>query len=273
MYLGDVYGYEVEGPNGSSIFLPDTGWRIDDIMLDGGAFWSRTSNPESTGVGGAYYLGWDANEWHHIAWYEYGGRLDGQCVRPVFNAVKVKLNSDDEGNYWATFYSDASYAADENTTVYTVKVNDDKTEVILAEVADKAIPAGNAVVLKSSVETVTMTCADGVSGTLTDNDLQGSATAITTPDNTYMLVKGSRGVGFYHWTGETIPAGRGYLTLDKASATRSFLSISPDYATVIESVERMTEESGIIYDLTGRRLTAAPRQGIYVKDGKKIIVK
>ena len=274
MFLGDVYGYDVEGPNGRSIFLPDTGWRIDDVLNDGGAFWSRSANPEATGVGGAYYLGWPATgDEPTTEWYEYGGRLDGQCVRPVYNAVKVTLNSDGEGNYWATFYSDASYTADENATVYTAQVSDDKTEVILAEVADKTIPADNAVVLKSSVETVTMTCADGVSGTLADNDLQGSATEISTPENTYMLVKGSRGVGFYHWTGETIPAGRGYLTLNDAAATPSFLSISPGYVTVIETVERTTEESGIIYDLTGRRLSASPRQGIYVRNGKKFIVK
>ena len=91
MYLGDVYGYDVEGPNGNSIFLPDTQWRIDDMLLDGGAFWTRTANPED--VGGAYYLGWNAYEWEHYDWYEYGGRCDGQCVRPVINKT-IELAND-----------------------------------------------------------------------------------------------------------------------------------------------------------------------------------
>ena len=96
MYLGDVYGYDVEGPNGQSIFLPDTGWRIDDMLLDGGAFWSRSSNPED--VGGAYYLGWNAYEFEHYDWYEYGGRVDGQCVRPVVNTNFIRLADNAENS-------------------------------------------------------------------------------------------------------------------------------------------------------------------------------
>ena len=70
-------------------------------MLDGGAYWSRTTNPESDG--GAYYLGWD--DW---GWYEYGGRLDGQCIRPVFNDETMTLISDKEGSYRSTLDSDNS---------------------------------------------------------------------------------------------------------------------------------------------------------------------
>ena len=307
MLLGDVYGYDVEGPNGHSIFLPDTKWRIDDLLLDGGAFWSRTANPED--VGGAYYLGWDAYEWEHFAWYEYGGRLDGQCVRPVFNAIEVTLNSDDEGNYWATFYNDASYTADENATVYTAQVNGNQTKVILTEVADNTIPAGNAVVLKSTTATVTMISAEGVSGTLENNDLQGSSTPIATPADTYMLVKGGNGVGFYHWTGETIPAGCGYLTLSGISDVRTFLSMGTDepQATGVkaplapEGGARMKNQQSVptgkaneewrggIYDLQGRRVmkmertgnnssffilhSSFPKKGIYIINGKKFVVK
>ena len=274
--LQEVNGYEVTGPNGNTIFLPTTSWRIDDMLLDGGAYWSRTTNPESDG--GAYYLGWD--DW---GWYEYGGRLDGQCVRPVYNAVNVTLNSDDEGCYWATFYSDASYTADENTTVYTAKVSDDRTKIILTEISDRTIPAGNAVILKSSSSAAIMTCADGVEGTLANNDLQGSATDVETPSNAYMLTKGSRGVGFYHWTGTAIPGGRSYLTLSAAAAAPEFLSIDDDDPTGLEKIRneeleiRNSQTSNLksqtIYDLTGRRLTEIPRQGIYIKNGKIFIAR
>ncbi len=73
-----VDGYKVTGPSGNSIFLPVTGWRLEDMLLDGGAYWTRTSNPDD--AGGAFYYGWD--EWGE---YEFGGRLNGQCVRPVVN--------------------------------------------------------------------------------------------------------------------------------------------------------------------------------------------
>ncbi len=86
--IGNMTGYEVEGPNGNSIFLPTTGWRIDDMLLEGGAYWSRSGTPDD--VGGAFYLGWD--EW---GFYEFGGRCDGQCVRPVvFRYIELADNED-----------------------------------------------------------------------------------------------------------------------------------------------------------------------------------
>lgn len=186
----------------------------------------------------------------------------------------VTLNSDDEGNYWATFYSDASYTADENTTVYTARVSSDQSKVVLNEVSDKTVPAGNAVVLKSNAATATMTCAVGATGTLADNDLRGSATDTATPDNTYMLVKGSNGVGFYHWTGATIPAYRGYLTLSSSAAAREFMGITTDddSPTAITTTTQTSKDDGYIYDLTGRRLSTTPRRGIYMKNGKKIVI-
>ena len=73
-----VPGYRVTGPNGNSIFLPVTGWRIDDRLNEGGSYWAR--NAKADGDGGACQLAWD--DW---GWYEYGGRCNGQCVRPVVN--------------------------------------------------------------------------------------------------------------------------------------------------------------------------------------------
>ncbi|MDY6437739.1 MAG: hypothetical protein SPK85_01335 [Prevotella sp.] len=187
----------------------------------------------------------------------------------------VSLNSDGEGNYWATYYNNvAGYTADENTTVYTAKVSSDQSKVVLNEVSDKTVPAGNAVVLKSNVATATMTCAVGATGTLADNDLRGSATDTATPDNTYMLVKGSNGVGFYHWTETTIPAYRGYLTLSSSAAAREFMGITTDddSPTAITTTTQTSKDDGYIYDLTGRRLSTTPRRGIYMKNGKKIVI-
>ena len=87
----NVSGYEVVGSNGNSIFLPETGWRLDNMLLNGGAYWSRSANPED--VGGAFFLGFD-----DYGWYEYGGRSDGQCVRPVVNKQVSSLLGDVNGD-------------------------------------------------------------------------------------------------------------------------------------------------------------------------------
>ena len=91
MTIGDINGYEVTGPNDNSIFLPETGWRIDELLNEGGAYWSRSTDPKN--AGGAYYLGWD--QWGS---YMFGGRLDGQCIRPVFVNISGDANSDGEVN-------------------------------------------------------------------------------------------------------------------------------------------------------------------------------
>lgn len=142
----------------------------------------------------------------------------------------------------------------------------------MTAVDDKTIPAGNAVVLKSSAATATMTYDVATTGTLADNELLASATDITTPANTYMLTKGTSGVGFYHWTGTDIPANRGYLVISGAGS-REFFSIGEEMITgnkEIQDVRGKTDD--VYYDLNGRRVLY-PTTGIYVRNGKKIIFK
>ena len=104
----------------------------------------------------------------------------------------ANIAANDDGtamNYWATYYNAATGStADDYTTVYTAKLNGDKSKAVLTEVVDKTIPAGNVVILKSANPTITMTYC-GATGTLSDNELEGSATDIATPANTYMLVR------------------------------------------------------------------------------------
>lgn len=47
--LGDNIGYMVEGPNGNSIFLPQSGYRVDsDTSKGNGYYWTSTLNPDDT---------------------------------------------------------------------------------------------------------------------------------------------------------------------------------------------------------------------------------
>ena len=189
--------------------------------------------------------------------------------------VVLAGNSDGAGNYWATYYNNvAGFVADENTTVYTAKVSDDKTKVVLTEVADRSVPLTYAVILKSTEEEMTLTYKKDITDVLPDNDLKGSGFDIDTPENTYMLAKGVKGVGFYHWTGSTIPAHRGYLTISGAAASR-FLGFDDgtEDTTAIKGAQTEGIGDSPLYDLTGRRVEGQPQKGIYVKDGKKVFVK
>jgi hypothetical protein len=251
----------------------------DDSSTDG---WMTNVAPAGTFVQAAG-VDWSAKGTTEGTWGDPGSEVPCTFVHgiPASWTVQlnptadVALNSDGEGNYWATYYSGAGNTADVGTTVYTAKLSGDKSKVELTEVADRVIPAGNAVVLKSTAEFATMTHTPAATGTLSGNDLLGTTVAIATPADTYMLVKGGSGVGFYHWEGTDIPAGRGYLTIAGGGGVKAFYPLSGDEGTTaIEMAETADEaRDAVLYDLSGRRVQGNPRSGIYVKNGKKIIIK
>lgn len=197
-------------------------------------------------------------------------------------AINITANSDGAAtpNYWATYYNGStSYTADENTTVYQAAVNTAKTGVTLTEVSGREIPAGKAVILKSTAESITLTPAS-TTQTLDGNELQGVDAETTAPSNAYCLSNETtgdapRGVGFYTYTG-TIPAHRAYLVVtDGPSNARGFLGFGDDDNTTGISLPEavVVEDNGAIYDLSGRRVTGQPQKGIYVKNGKKFVIK
>lgn len=192
----------------------------------------------------------------------------------------VTANEGATGEYWATYYNGTeSYTADANTTVYQAAVNSGRTAVVLTEVTGREIPAGKGVVLKSSAATITLTPTT-TTQTLEGNELTGVDVATTAPSNAYCLSKettGSspRGVGFYTYTG-TIPAHRAYLVVAGGpSHARGFLGFGDDDNTTGISLPEavVIENDGPIYDLSGRRIIGQPQKGIYVKNGKKVVIK
>ena len=75
-----VYGYEVTGPNGNSIFLPAAGYRLFDSLYsagDYGYYWSSSLSPYYDG--NTYGLDFDSDgtDW------SYGYRSSGHSVRAV----------------------------------------------------------------------------------------------------------------------------------------------------------------------------------------------
>ena len=198
---------------------------------------------------------------------------------PVTNLPQLKLFAsnveltakpgDNDGEYWATYYHQyAGLTADANTTVYTGAVSANK--VMLTEVNDKAIPADNAVILKSTSSTITLTPTNA-SGTLSGNALLGMQTATAAPANAYCLSKGTSGVGFYAFTG-TIPANRGYLVI--TSGAPQYLGFDDNGGTTgLNEAKSQTEETrGEFFDLQGRRIMN-PTKGLYIVNGRKVVIK
>ena len=193
-----------------------------------------------------------------------------KSIQVYTNTVDVTANEGATGEYWATYYNGTeSYTADANTTVFQAALSG--SSLMLTEVPNREIPATKAVILKSSSTSITLTPAS-TTETLEGNQLVGTATAITNPGNAYVLNKGTNGVGFYKLSsGGTIGANKAYLTYSSASQARSFFGF--DETTGIEMpTAEVIDADAVVYDLQGRRV-AQPTKGLYIVNGKKVIIK
>ena len=158
-------------------------------------------------------------------------------------------------------------------TGLTAYIATEATDDALILHAVEKVPAGTGIVLKGATGTyypqVTTATTDDVDGNL----LIGTATApyIVEGTSTYVLSKNSEGKPGFRRAAEglEIPQYKAYLKLTDGQA-RSFFGFEDNMTTNIESSIFNNESS--IYDLQGRRVQQ-PARGIYVKDGKKVVVK
>ena len=189
----------------------------------------------------------------------------------VYGYATVTANEGATGEYWATYYNGTtSFTADENTTVFQAALSG--SSLTLTEVPNREIPATKAVILKSSSSSITLTPAT-TTATLEGNQLVGTATAITNPGNAYVLnYKAATGAGFYKLSASgTIGANKAYLTYS-GSLAPEFFGFDGNTTSINEVRGKMEDVSGEYYDLQGRRVSQ-PTKGLYIVNGKKVIIK
>ena len=149
--------------------------------------------------------------------------------------------------------------------------------LLLTRVYD--VPAGTGLVLKGTAGS-TYEIPYSTSSSVYANLLRGvtSATTISTTDNgytNYILVNGTNGTGFYivSGTGE-LAAGKAYLSIPSPSAaSRQLIGIEfADGTTGISGIE--DDNRSDFYSISGQRIKGTPaKTGIYIKDGRKVIIK
>lgn len=195
-----------------------------------------------------------------------------EVERIVFYLADVAVTAKEgaSGEYWATYYNGTtSFTADENTTVFQAALSG--SSLTLTEVPNREIPATKAVILKSSSATITLTPAT-TTATLEGNQLKGTTAEMTgAAGNIYVLNKKSDVVGFYKLSsGGKIGANKAYLTYSSGAAP-SFFGF--DETTGIDATLVNSEKvNSVVYDLQGRRV-AQPTKGLYIVNGKKVVIK
>jgi hypothetical protein len=202
-------------------------------------------------------------------WGQYG---DSPRLK-IFCADELTAKAGDvAGEYWTTYYNNkANMKANAGTIVYKVALGG--TTVTPTAIADGIITKGQAVVLKSTSADVSLSYSDAASeDNYSGNALLGSESTVSQDGSSsyYVLSKKTAGIGFYKLaSGISIPAHKAYFKVTAGS--RDFYGIDDEGTTAIKNM-KVSIEDNVYYDLQGRRILY-PTKGLYIVNGKKVIIK
>ena len=186
---------------------------------------------------------------------------------------------------WKTIVSYKDVQVPENVEAYIVtKVTPEETQSVasLTKVTQLASGAPYLLHYTSPANSYTMTLLtpntpdelEAPEGNLLMKSNRQTA-GTTEGSNVYVLANKSKGVGFYRWTGGDLGAGRVYLPVGAAVAGAHEycgFSVDDDETSGIQSIDDTKTNVGPFYDLQGRRVDN-PTKGIYIVNGKKVIIK
>lgn len=192
---------------------------------------------------------------------------------------EITLHTLNNKNY-ATYYLPFAAKAPEGVTAYAGTINNGNVQ--LTEYANGVIPANKGVVLVSDTKTTaTFTLADASEVTEPEqtNELTGVLTetglsSVENSDQVRIFSKKDNVAGFYKPNSgiTSLAANKAYIMAPANEGALVLNFAGGEVTGINQATINATEANAPIYDLTGRRVAKAVK-GIYVKNGKKFIVK
>ena len=215
-------------------------------------------------VNGGNAVGWEANT-PASQWY-------------IIPATDVEIDMTAQGDKkYASAYLPFSVSAVDGATAYTGALNADKT--VIEMTATTAVPANTGFVLVGNGSKATLTIGDAaaIEG---ENALTGTNTGIqlTSGENdnhaSYLVFGVNNGtVGFYKPESAltSIAANKAYINASEISNQ----AIALNFGNTVTGINAATlvkgENNAPIYDLSGRRVWAPVKGGLYIQNGKKLV--
>lgn len=176
---------------------------------------------------------------------------------------------------FATYVPTCNVVAPAGVKVYTAKVNEAKSAVVLTEVPEGSVIAkGTPVLVGAEAGFYTFAASADEATTVADNDLK-AATADTKGDGStiYALVEQDGKAVFAPLVeGVAVSVGHAYLVLPEASAARFYSIQFGGETTGINEVNAAAKADGAYYTLQGVKTSKAAK-GIYIHNGKKVVIK
>ena len=212
------------------------------------------------GDNGERMVGWEANR-DASRWY-------------VIPATDVEIDMTTQGDKkYASAYLPFGVSNVAGATAYTGALNAEKNAIDMT--ATTAVPANTGFVLVGTEDKATLTIgkADAIEGNALTGTNTGIAFAEATPKANYLVFGVNNGtVGFYTpGNVPAIPANKAYIN---ASAVSNG-AISLNFGNTVTGINAATinngENNAPIYDLSGRRVWAPVKGGLYIQNGKKLV--
>ena len=154
----------------------------------------------------------------------------------------------------------------ETLTAYTVTAYNESTATLTKV---DAVKANTPYIVKGDEGTYTLKVAEEEIEAPENNLLQISTK--NTGNGVYVLYNGASGVGFYLWSGGSLGAGRVYLPA--TTNAREFIGLDSE-TTGISTVNSEAKSlfNSEFFNMAGQRV-AKPAKGLYIVNGKKVVIK
>lgn len=289
--------------DGSVTFTAPEGYNLSEVTFTG----SSTKNFNTADE--AYkYTTWTGNA--HAVTFTASGTVQvetatiklvaAEPVKPTFGTLDFKAH-DGDGFHYATFSSDKDVVFNQKSVdVFAFSVSNEKVDMNpLADasynVTDATVgsiekgyyvPANTGVLIVGYDATTTYYFpAEAQTVTLPANQLKpapanGGVFEATTGYKYYKLAyddfDNQTGLGFYWGAPEGgkffVKAGTAYLAVPAGEATAKGFAFNGE-ATGIEGVNANVENAKAIYNLNGQRVASMAKPGLYIVNGKKMVVR
>ena len=163
---------------------------------------------------------------------------------------------------WATYVTTSPVRFLEGDAFAVTSASD---KVYMETVTD--VPSNTPVILKGTGRKT---------ATLLDAEPAAPANELAISDGSavdgFVLAKKNDVVGFYKWNGGSLTSGKVYLPSSAVtSSSRDFIGFEGD-VTGINEVKNQKETVNGIFDLQGRKVVT-PSKGLYIVNGKKVVIK
>ena len=145
-------------------------------------------------------------------------------------------------------------------------------------VKNGTVPANTGLLLKADEGTVTMPIVGASTTDVSANKLIGKTAAYNLPanDGYVLMATGTYNLGFYkNANAFTVGANTAYLPANFAgggASAREFFSLDDDATAISEAKSQQPMANGLFFDLQGRKV-AQPQKGLYIVNGKKVVMK